>query len=270
MYRLVSFGALLLPIYNAVSDQQGGEAPSTAQRTINGYYDLRGATRAHAGPATYRVRGTYTTGDTGETVKRWARGNGDRFVASAGNPLVMVLRGPGEVRAQLDALRALLGTVSTLYRSPMAGSPTGGQFTMARLLSVSRLTNRKYGVNAVDVEITFEAIDPCWYGEARTASGLVLHARAEGNAPVRTATLTITGAAASCAVSGAGSAWSFAGAGQTLVVTGNQVTANGVPTTVTIAAGHTIDTLVELQPGLNIIKVTGALAASLTWRDAWL
>lgn len=243
-YRFVSFAGVTLPIYNTQAEWTGGAAPSTLVETINGTHDTRGALRAVPRKTAYTLRGLVVT-------------------ATGGTPTAL---------DQVNALRALIGVTGTLTREPRGGGDD--QTTTARLLSVNLSTGRTPRV-LEEMTLNFEAASPYWRGQSRSAnrSGSTIAATNSGNAPVRDATLTVVGAVtASVTVTATGMNWTWTGtlsAGQTLVVSGNTVTANGQPATVTINEGHTSDVLIELEPGANSLSVVGGASASLAWNDAW-
>lgn len=241
-YRFVSFAGVALPLYNTQVDWTGGVATSTLVETINDAYDTRGELRAVPRKAVYTLRG-------------------------------LVLSGDDTALEQVNALRGLIGVVGTLVREPRGGGDD--QATTARLLSVNLTSGRTPRVYE-ELNLVFEAPSPYWRGQSRNASrsGGTIAASNAGNAPVRDGVLTVTGAITSggATVTGAGIDWSWDGtlaAGQTLVVSGNTVTANGQPTTVSLNEGQLRDVLIELEPGANSLTVTGGASAALAWYDAW-
>jgi hypothetical protein len=242
-YRFISFAGVTLPIYNTQVEWTGGVAPSTLVETINGSFDTHEGERVVPRKATYTLRAIVAT-------------------AAGGTPTALT---------QVNALRALIGKTGALIREPRGGGDD--QSTTARLLSVALTAARTPSLE--EVTLTFEAATPYWQGASGSAnrSSTTISATNGGNAPVRDATLTVTGAvSASVTVTATALNWTWTGtlsAGQTLVVTGNTVTANGQPATVTINEGHTSDVLIELEPGANTLTVTGGASASLAWNDAW-
>lgn len=264
MYRFDSFNGVRLPIYNTETEHTGGVVASTLTRTINGWFDLRGAKQAFPDPATFTMRGLYTTQDFSSTEGYLRTHTGDRLIVSTGNPLLVVARSTGNVREQIEALRQLIGVRADLVRVPMAGNPSAAQSITARLLSVRQNNSKRLPLGVVEVEALFEAIDPYWNGASKSATGLTMTAIVEGNAPVRNARLVVTGTTASTRITGNSIDLSFNGSGQTLTLQGLTVSH-----TVTWNAGHTVDTLIELQPGTNVIRVVGASGATLTWNDKW-
>lgn len=267
-YRLTTFAGVTLPIYNVQLDTPV-EAASTLLQTVNGYHDLRGSKRQFALPAMVRMRAVVAQYDAAVARAHLLVNGGNRLVVNGGNPLLIVTQSPGQVREQMDVLRGLVGVRGLLGRVALYGEPSATQTLLARLLAV-RPTNRRLPPGVEEVELQFEALAPTWTGAVGNASGLTLICTVGGNAPVRDATLTITGTTAATRVVGPGIDISWSGSGQTLVLSEWAATANGSATSVTYNAGHTVDTLIELSPGRSTLTVSGAGSASLAWTESWL
>jgi hypothetical protein len=277
MYRFVTFAGVTLPLYNRQTDQTGGTAQSTLVRTINGSFDRKAGVREVPPMATFGMRALIADGAT-LTIEgdAWVVGDGDRMVVGDGDVLVFVLDGSLEgegMRAQIDQLRGLIGETGTLVRSPLEDDAEEQEIT-ARLLWVRMVTaGRLEGYQGID--LAFEAAHPYWHGEANSVARVstTINATNDGNAPVRDAVLTVTGAiASSVVVTGPGINFTWTGAlslGQLLVISGNTVTANGSPSKVTINSGHTRDVLIELEPGATALSVVGGASAALVFDDAW-
>lgn len=274
MYRFLSFGGVTLPIYNRQENHDGGTVDSSIVKTINGSFDPLGAKRAVPISAIFSMRAIIADElTTGADPVYWITGEGDQIVIGGGDTFVFEV-GSGSsgetIRDQLDELRALIGAVGTLIRQPKTGGD-GNQSITARLLAVrQQKTTELYA----EIDVTFEAVYPYWHGASKSANRVstTISATNGGNAPVRDATLTVTGSATSVTVTGTGINFTWTGSisgGQQLVISGNSVTANGSPSKVTINSGHTRDVLIELESGANTLTVTGGASASLSWYDTW-
>lgn len=270
IYKLASFAGVALPIYN-VQLEMPAEAPTPIIRTVNGYFDTRGTRRQFPLPASIRMRAVVASYANTVSEAYLLVNGGNRLVVNGGNPLLIVTQGPGQVREQMERFRGLIGVRAALARSALAGEPSAAQTISARLLSVREADGRPYGPGLCALELGWEAVDPFWAGAAGAASGLTLRATVGGNAPVRDATLIVSGTTASTRVTGPGIDFSFVGGGHTLIVSGWGATASLAPTSVTLGSGHTADSLVELAAGtVTTLSVTGASDASLTWNEKWV
>lgn len=274
MYRFLTFASVDLPIYNKQEVHDGGTVDSTLVQTINGSFDARGTKRAVPKRAVFSMRAIIANELTQsvETVY-WQLEGGDRLVIGGGDVFVFTAGSEATgltIREQLDGLRALIGTAGTLVREPKTGTD-GNQSITARLLSVRQ---QKTTESYAEIDLTFEAVYPYWHGATHSASrsSTTISATNAGNAPVRDCVLTVTGSATSVTVTGTNINFTWTGSlsgGQTLVISGNTVTANGSPSKVTINSGHTSDVLIELESGANTLTVTGGASASLQWYDTW-
>lgn len=269
-YKLVAFAGVTLPIYNVMLEMPA-DAPSAVLRTANGYFDVRGTRRQFPMPAQVRMRAVVATPYSKAAKAYLIVNGGNRLVVNGGRPLLIVTQSAGQVREQMDKLRALIGISGTLTRVALAGEPGATQSLSARMLGVHPQNGRRLGPSLAEIELSWEAVDPFWKGIAGSASGLTMVADVGGNAPVRDATLTVTGTTASTRVTGPGIDFTFVGSGQTLVVSGWNATANGAPVAVTLNAAHTAESLVELAAGVKSkLTVSGATLASMTWNDKWV
>jgi hypothetical protein len=278
-YHFESFGGVALPIYNIQTDQSGGVAVSTLVRTINGTIDTRPGKREVPERALFSMRGLLADlSVAGAAAEYWLTGDGDRIVIGGPDVFIFSAATAGStntIRMQLEALRAQIGMLGTLVRVPNTGGD-GNQSLVARLLSVRQQTRVEEHRARLEIDLAFESASPYWHGVLKTASrsGSTISASNGGNAPVRDAVLTVTGSfvTTDVIVSAPGVNFTWSGslpAGQTLVIQGNTVNLNGVPSTVTIGSGHTRDVLVELEAGANALTVTGGASAKLDWYDAW-
>lgn len=270
IYSMTSFAGVKLPIYNVQVDAPVSVL-SPIIRTVNGFYDVRGTRRQYPVPLQIRMQGVVASHDANSDSAYLIVNGGNRLVVNGGNPLLIVNQSPGQVRAQVEQYRALIGVLGPLIRTPFEGEPSIGHTISARLLAVREGGGRQYGPGLCAIDFEWEALDPFWKGEARSTSGFTLNANVGGNAPVRDATLTVTGTNANTRVTGPGIDFSYVSAGGTLTVNGWSASVAGVPVAVTLNSAHTADTLIELPAGgLTTILVTGASGASLQWNDKWV
>lgn len=272
LWRLTEFAGVALPRYNATADLTGGRAQSPLQETVNGQYDAWGALRVVPRAAPVTLQGIYAA-ET-EAADTWVTGGGDTLVTGGGDTLIVSEGAPITARTQLEELRALIGKVGALTRVAL-NDDTDEQTMQARLLEVRHVTRGGWHGVIVQVDCLFESVgDPYWTdGVLHTETGLTPTAVVGGNAPVRDAVLTLTGAIASSAtITGAGHdlTWTgVLGGGDLLVLQGLRVTADGAASRVTWESDHEHDVLIELEPGSNALTITGAAAASLSWYDKW-
>jgi hypothetical protein len=277
VWRLTQFAGVALPRYNTTADLTGGRAESPLLETVNGQFDAWGSRRVIPLAPTITLQGIYAYELVSGIAESWITGGGDTLVTGGGDTLVMSSGGMPSAEtalAQLEELRAKIGMVGTLERVALEDDAII-QTMQARLLEVRHQTRREWHGKLVQVDCRWEALgDPYWTdGVLRTVSGLSMTAITSGNAPVRDATLTLTGAIASSAViSGGGHDLTWTGSltgGQTLTLSGLRVIANGAPSRVTWGSTHNHDVLIELEPGSTALTITGAAAATLSWFDRW-
>lgn len=272
LWRLTEFAGVRLPRYNATADFTGGRAESPLQETVNGQYDAWGALRVVPRAPTVTLQGIYAA-DL-EEAEAWITGAGDTLVTGAGDSLIVAEGAPITARAQMEELRALIGKVGALTRVAL-DDDAEEQTMQARLLEVRHMTRGAWHGVIAQVDCVWQSVgDPYWTdGVLHTVTGLTPTAVVGGNAPVRDAILTLTGAIASSAtITGAGHNLTWTGAlagGQTLVLSGMAVTANGAASRATWNSGHAHDVLIELEPGSNALTITGPASSSLSWYDKW-
>jgi hypothetical protein len=200
----------------------------------------------------------------------------------------------GAFRTALYAVRALVGTRATLYRSP-DGEAANSESVTARLESV-RMNRSADNLLVMGVTLTFEALAQVWNGAAHSetitldASPKSAEIDNDGNGIVRDISITVTATGAPITAliienleTGHVSKIKYAGSiavGQSLVIgcAATTIRNNGVnayTTAFTLESGHSIREWLRLMPGANTIRVTrtggdNSSTCVLTYSDGWM
>lgn len=281
-YQIYNFAGVALPLYNPTQDHNVSVA-STLTPAIGGVADYYGSQRRLPKITQFSVRGIYA-GDLYYLITE-----AGVYLADESNNQLIAHDTTADLRLQLDALRGVIGTRSTLYRKRWDDSVI--QWKQARLLQVRRTTATKERTVIAEIECTFDAPDAFWRSSTQTSAtdnlvsgGMVaLNADNPGQETVDDAIVTITasGTITSLAIAcpAQGVAWTWSGSlssGQVLLVDCGALTVrkNGIDaySGFALGAGHTARTWLPLAASVNNLEITsdGPGTAAVTFYAQYL
>lgn len=277
-YRLHMFGNVKLPLGMAEDDLSTGAVDSGLVDAIGGAFDALGSrqrlprrrTIAHTG--IYSGEKTYLVTHTGANL---VTHTGARLIVGDAKT---VLRG------QVDALRAKIGQMDTLWR--LREDDGNLQWVSARLLSVG-YDQRVQDVQTARLQSRFETLMAGWRSQAQQVAtanynrvAFVL-AHNGGDLPVEDAVITVTAASTitTLAITMPGSDLRWIGsmtAGQALIIDCGAKTVKKAGTSAyggfSLGAGHTAAGWLVLAAGNNLINVTGdgSGTAAINWYNKFV
>lgn len=277
-YRIYQFGVAPLPDRMTEDDLSTGQADSTLLDSVGSVFDYYGSTRRLPRRIVTPFVGKYV-GEKAYIVDE----SGNYLVDESGNRIIAGDAGQ-MLRAQVDAIRAMIGAQDTLYRRREDDSAT--QWKRARLLSAEFVrTLEESHAYVATVRLTFETTMTGWRSASQRSanlSGDTITADNLGNFTVRDAILNInaTGTVTTVTVSyPSGVSWTWTGSmtsGQTLVVDAGALTVrkSGADAYSGFALGssHTAQGWLDLPVGTTYVRVTadGPITATLYWYDIYI
>lgn len=267
------FGSVKLPLGMAEDDLSTGTVDSSLVDAIGGAFDALGSRQRLPRRRTITHTGMYTGQKTYLVTH-----TGAHLVSHTGARL-MVGDAKKVLRGQVDALRAKLGQVDSLWR--LREDDGALQWVTARLLSVG-YDQTVDAVQTAKLRSTFETLMVGWRSQAQqVASGsmaavgtLLVHNG--GDLPVEDALISVTATSTITSLSittpsGVALAWTGSlAAGQTLTIDcGARTVKRGsvsLYSGFSLGGGHTVAGWLPLAVGDNFLKVTGTGAGTITVR----
>ena len=266
-YQIYQFDSVTLPTYNP-TQEHNVQVASTLTLAIGGVADYYGSRRRTPQITQFSIRGIYA-GDYYSLVTE-----SGAYLSDESNNHLIAHSITADLRMQLDALRAVVGTRGTLYRKRW--DDLAVQWKTARLLQVRRSPQTDDRTAKAELECTFEAPDANWRSSTAAApsatliSGgtVTLAAANTGDQTVDDATLTITasgGTITSITVVNAatGITWTWTGAlasGASLVVDAGALTVRKSGSDsysgFSLNSAHSARTWLPLAPGENSLQIT--------------
>lgn len=269
-HQIYEFDGVSLPLYNQQQDLGTGAIASSIVLSAGGAFDWAGTARRLPRSQASTLTGIYA-----------AEVNGDMLVDSVGDFLVddvgaylVTHDGQADLRAQVAAIKAKIGTRGTLRRRRFDDF-TVAEWRTARLLDVrERGEVEERGIRA-GLDLTFETVLPGWRAASQSSVSLASNALVSvaGNLPVRHAVLTVTASAEITVVTvtstSRGISWTWSGtlaAGTSLVISDEARTVlnAGVDaySGLALASGHTATGWLDLEPGDQLVNVSVTGTAS--------
>ena len=265
-YQIYQFNDVALPVYNAAQEHNINVA-STLEPAIGGVADYFGSRRRMPQVTQFQITGIYS-GDDYSLVTE-----GGAYLADESNNHLIAHSLTADLRMQLDALRAVIGTRGTLYRKRW--DDLAVQWKTARLLQVRRSTQTDDRTAKAELQCTFDAVDALWrHSTQTTASGtlasggtVTLVVANTGDQPVEDAQLTITASGGTitsvtvvCTAAGVSFTWAGSlASGSALVVDAGALTVrkDGVDSYsgFTLNSAHSARTWLPLAPGINSLQI---------------
>ncbi len=266
-YQIYQFNDVALPIYNPTQEHNVGVA-STLTLAMGGVADYYGSRRRTPQITQFGITGIYS-GDYYTLINA----TGDYLVDESGNRLIAHAI-TADLRMQLDALRAVVGTRGTLYRKRW--DDLAVQWKTARLLQVRRATQTDDRTAKAELECTFEAPDANWRSSTPSAPSVTLasggtvtlSAENTGDQTVEDATLTITASggtitSVTVACTATGVTWTWTGSlttGASLVIDAGALTVRKSGSDsysgFSLGSGHSARGWLPLAPGLNSLQIS--------------
>lgn len=262
-----------------------GQVASGLVESIGAVYNYFGARQLHPRRTQFSHRGKYV----GEAATRVTAPARDTRVDSAGNVRVTARNRVDDLRAQVDALKALRGAWGKLWRRRISDDQMS--YKRCRLLLVEHTATVNDAERVAEVSSLWETDEIAWRSaEAEIVSGsatpgvwLNLPAENRGELAIRDAIVRVVGPISAVEVAGAGYHWRWDGtlsAGHTLTVeSGPAIVTTVAPSDpfddaraadaysgFTLATNHAIDDWVVLNRGANLLqaRVTGSGTATVS------
>ena len=279
-HQIYEFDGVALPLYNQQQDLGTGAVTSSIVLTAGGALDWAGSARRLPRAQAATVTGIYAAEVDGD---RLVTSTGDALIASTG-VYIVTHSGRADLRAQVGALKAKIGTRGTLRRRRFDDT-TVTQWRTARLIDVRERGEVAERGWRAGIDCVFETVLPGWRAASQSTASLIANALVgvAGMLPVRHAVLTVTASAeiTSVAVSCAerGIAWAWSGtlaAGTSLVISDEAQTVVNAGADaysgLVLGSGHTAAGWLDLEPGnqsVSVAVVGTASAVSLAWWDVY-
>ena len=282
-YQIYQFNDVALPIYNPAQEHNVSVA-STLTLAIGGVADYYGSRRRMPQITQFGIKGIYS----GDYYYLTTEG-GAYLVDESGNRLIAHSTA-ADLRMQLDALRAVVGTRGTLYRKRW--DDLAVEWKTARLLQVRQSKVADDRTVKAELDCTFEAPDALWRGSTQASatgtltsgSTITLPVANTGDQTVEDAQFSVladggTISSITVACTATGVSWTWAGAlisGSWLVVDAGALTVqqDGVDSYsgFGLNSGHSARGWLPLAPGLNNLQISsvGPGAASVAFYPQFL
>lgn len=262
-----------------------GQVASGLVESVGAVYNYYGTRQLHPRRTQFYHRGKYV-GDIATRVTSPAR---DTRVDSAGNVRVTARNRVDELRAQVDALKALRGAWGKLWRRRISDDEMS--YKRCRLLLVEHTAIVDHAERVAEVSSLWETDEIAWRsaepeivsGSATPGVWLNLSAENRGELSIRDAIVRVSGNISAVEVAGDGYHWRWNGT----LLADHVLTVESGPAIVTtvappdpfdaalaadaysgfqLASNHALDDWIVLNRGANMLqaKVTGSGPASVS------
>lgn len=275
-YRIYQFGSVALPDVLPEDDLGTGAVGSSLLLAAGGAFDWATGRRRLPLRRSIPFRGRYMASESSLIVDHL----GNQIVDHLGNRIIAGTAAT-MLRAQVDVLRAMLGSEASLYRRREDDSAV--QWVTARLLQLQQVRTVDDAGVVAEVAATFETLMPAWRSSTQTATSGTAAAAGTvalvidngGDVTVEDAVLTVTATAAISSVrvvsAQAGVDWTWTGslgAGSSLVVDAGAKTvrAAGVDaySGFVLGSGHSAESWLALVKGRTPLAVTVDAAGAVS------
>lgn len=280
-YQIYEFDGVALPLYGQSQDLGSGTVKSTLIMGVGGAVDWAASLRKLPMSQQLTVSGAYAAEVDGDFL---VDDVGDFLVDESGNYLVLHTA-RADLRAQVDAIKALIGVRGTLRRKRF-DDETVTQWRTVRMLDARERGQADERGMRASIDCIFEADRTGWRGATQRTANISSNGLVDvyGNLPVRNGVLTVTATgggvtavAVRCVERGINWAWAgVLASGQSLVVDNDArtVLAAGLDDYdgLTLGSSHTAEGWLDLESGANVVVVTvtgSASAVSLAWWDVF-